>query len=156
MELAADCASTRKNSPGSDTQSELTDRLPFLDSTGGAAWPFSVCRVICLVSSVCKDWQIDSSLLTQWVMVLGRSQLVESLVWLIPFLCEKRREKMKEKMKEKIRRSRENEERWLMKRDERFFLKYVSGPSNPPDELARNVSKQIPLGRIIPPFFFES
>ena len=28
--------------------------------------------------------------------------------------------------------------------------------SNPPDELAQNVSKKIPVGRIIPPFFFES
>ena len=40
-----------------------------------------------------------------------------------------------------------------MKRDERkdvfFFLKNVSRPSNPPDELARNVSKKIPSGRII-------
>ena len=32
----------------------------------------------------------------------------------------------------------------------------VSGPSNPPDELAQHVSKRIPFGRIIPPFFFES
>ena len=31
------------------------DSQLFLDSTGGAAWPFSVGRVICLVSSVCKD-----------------------------------------------------------------------------------------------------
>ena len=32
-----------------------------------------------------------------------------------------------------------------MKRDERkdvFFMKNVSGPSNPPDELAQNVSKK--------------
>ena len=34
-----------------------------------------------------------------------------------------------------------------------FFKKNVSGPSNPPDELAQNVSKKIPFGRIIPPFF---
>ena len=37
-----------------------------------------------------------------------------------------------------------------------FFAKNVSEPSNPPDELAQNVSKIIPVGRIIPPFFFES
>ena len=37
-----------------------------------------------------------------------------------------------------------------------FFKKKVSGPSNPPDELAQNVSKKIPFGRIIPPFSFES
>ena len=43
-----------------------------------------------------------------------------------------RRKKMKEKMKEK------------MKRDsgDFFFLKNVSEPSNPPDELAQNVSKK--------------
>ena len=33
--------------------------------------------------------------------------------------------------------------------------KNVSRPSNPPDELARNVSKKIPFGRIIPPFFLQ-
>ena len=37
--------------------------------------------------------RIDSSSLIQWIMVHGRSSLVESLVWLVPFLCEKRREK---------------------------------------------------------------
>ena len=37
-----------------------------------------------------------------------------------------------------------------------FFLKNVSRPSNPPDELAQNVSKKNPVGRIIPPFFFDS
>ena len=38
-----------------------------------------------------------------------------------------------------------------------FFSKNVSRPSNPPDELAQNVSKKkkIPFGRIIPPFFSE-
>ena len=56
---------------------------------------------------------------------------------------------MKGKMKEKMKRV--NDER---KKD--FFVKSVSEPSNPPDELAQNVSKQIPLGRIIPPFFFDS
>ena len=50
------------------------------------------------------------------------------------------KEKRREKMKEKII----------------FFKKNVSRPSNPPDELAQNVSKKIPVGRIIPPFFFES
>ena len=48
-----------------------------------------------------------------------------------------------------------------MKRNERkddFFekKKNVSGPSNPPDELAQNVSKKITVGRIIPPFFCNS
>ena len=32
-------------------------------------------------------------------------------------------------------------------------MKNVSRPSNPPDESAQNVSKKIPVGRIIPPFF---
>ena len=32
----------------------------------------------------------------------------------------------------------------------------VSEPSSPPDESAQNVSKKIAVGRIIPPFFFES
>ena len=36
---------------------------------------------------------------------------------------------------------------------ENLFLKNVSRPSNPPDELAQSVSKKIPPGRIIPPFF---
>ena len=41
-----------------------------------------------------------------------------------------------------------------MKRGE-FFQKNVSRPSNPPDELAQNVSKKIPFRRIIPPFFLQ-
>ena len=38
-----------------------------------------------------------------------------------------------------------------------FFSKNVSRPSNPPDELAQDVSKKkkIPSGRIIPPFFLR-
>ena len=44
-----------------------------------------------------------------------------------------------------------------MKRDRGdFFPKNVSEPSNPPDELAQNVSKKIPVGRFIPPFFCNS
>ena len=34
-----------------------------------------------------------------------------------------------------------------------FFSKNVSRPSNPPDELAQNVSQKIPFGRVIPSFF---
>ena len=49
---------------------------------------------------------------------------------------EKRREKMKGKMKEKMKRDRG--EKCF------FFLKNVSEPSNPPDELAQNVSKKNP------------
>ena len=93
------------------TQSELTERRLFLDSTNGAAWPFSGGRDIGLVSSVCKDCQIDSSLLTQWIMVLGRSSLMESLVWLTPFLCEWRRESEREDERQYQGIKRKSEER---------------------------------------------
>ena len=57
---------------------------------------------------------------------------------------------MKGKITEKIKRDKDE-------RKEDFFVKNVSEPSNPPDELVQNVSKKkIPFGRIIPPFFFES
>ena len=46
-----------------------------------------------------------------------------------------------------MKRERERE----MKRGE-FFQKNVSETSNPPDELAQNVSKKIPVRRILPPF----
>ena len=49
---------------------------------------------------------------------------------------EKSREKMKGNMKEKMKRDRGE------RRD--YFQKKVSGPSNPPDELAQNVSKKNP------------
>ena len=52
--LRLDLTSTRENSTGFETLYGLTDWL-ILDSTGGAAWPFSVGRVVCLVSSVSKD-----------------------------------------------------------------------------------------------------
>ena len=55
-----------------------------------------------------------------------------------------RREKKKDKR-------RQDEEREMKKK-----LKNVSRPSNPQDDLAQNVSKQIPVGRIVPLFFFES
>ena len=51
---------------------------------------------------------------------------------------------MKEKMK-----SRE-------KKESMIFSKNVSRPSNPPDELAQNVSKKILFGRILPPLSSES
>ena len=56
---------------------------------------------------------------------------------------------MKGKMKEKMKRE-------IKMKETGFFVKNVSRPSNPPDELAQNVSKKIPFGRIIPSFFFES
>ena len=43
-----------------------------------------------------------------------------------------------------MKRERERErERW--RKDDFFFKKNVSGPSNPPDELAQNVSKKNPF-----------
>ena len=56
---------------------------------------------------------------------------------------------MKGKMKEKVKGDKDERKRI-------FFAKNVSEPSNPPDELAQNVSKKNPFGRIIPPFFFEN
>ena len=63
-----------------------------------------------------------------------------------------RRDKMKREMEEKRRDTMKEK----MKRDRGdFFPKNVSRPSNPPDELAQNVSKKIPFRRIIPPFFLQ-
>ena len=45
---------------------------------------------------------------------------------------------MKGKMKEKMKRDEDE-------RKENFFVKNVSEPSNPPDELAQNVSKKDPF-----------
>ena len=53
--------------------------------------------------------------------------------------------KRREKMKEKIKRD----------KGDFFFLKNVWEPPNPADESAHHVSKKIPLGRIIPPFFLR-
>ena len=64
---------------------------------------------------------------------------------------------MKEKMKDKIKGSRENEEREMkekMKEKMIFFGKCLRTLKL--DELAQNVSKQVPFRRLIPPFFFES
>ena len=57
---------------------------------------------------------------------------------------------MKGKMKEKMKRDKDE------RKEDFVLVKNVSEPSNPPDELAQNVSKKIRFGRIIPPFFFES
>ena len=65
---------------------------------------------------------------------------------------EKRQEKMKEKrrgkrrgkMKKKREEKREEKRKGKMKRED-FFSKNVSRPSNPPDELAKNVSKKNPF-----------
>ena len=44
-------------------------------------------------ASPCRafDRQIDSSLLNQWIVMHGRSSLMESFVWLLPFLCVQRK-----------------------------------------------------------------
>ena len=66
-------------------------------------------------ASPCRalDWQIDSSLLIQWIVMHGRSSLMESFVWLLPFLCvlrkrereprERERNKKQEREREKSR-----------------------------------------------------
>ena len=63
---------------------------------------------------------------------------------------EKRRDAMKkrEKMKEKMKRE--------MKRGEKIFQKNVSRPSNPPDELAQNVSKKSLSDELFLHFFCKS
>ena len=86
-----------------------------------AAWPFSVGRVICLVSSARTNWQIDSSFLILWVVVHGRSSLVESFVLSIPFLCvrgkrEIEREGEREREEMKMKR-----QRWREKKSEKYW-----------------------------------
>ena len=48
-----------------------------------------------------------------------------------------RREKKQDKRKDKMKRERDKDERKRI-----FFVKNVSEPSNPPDELAQSVSKK--------------
>ena len=62
------------------------------------------------------------------------------------------REKRREERRQEERRSNTREEKT---QDEERELKNVSRPSNPPDALAQNVSKKIPFGRTIPPFFLR-
>ena len=67
---------------------------------------------------------------------------------------EKRREETRSEKKQDMRRDKMKREREV-KKVVFFFKKNVSRPSNAPDELAQNVSKKIPFGRIIPPFFLR-
>ena len=53
--------------------------------------------------------QVDSFLLIQWIVVHGRSSLMESFVWFIPFMCVKRREKREDEIEKKRENERENE-----------------------------------------------
>ena len=76
-------------------------------------WPFFVDGVTCLVNSVS--------------------------------VCEEKREERREKREERRSRDQEKRRDIEMKRNERkdnFFKKHVSRPSDPPDELAQNVSKK--------------
>ena len=73
---------------------------------------------------------------------------------------EKRREK-RENEREDEREDQGDQEKMRRDRDERnmffFFLKSVSEPSNPPDELAQNVSKKkSPSDELFLLVFFES
>ena len=55
-----------------------------------------------------------------------------------------------------MKKEREGEsenEREKRKMKEKSFSKMFEGSSNPPDELAQNVSEKIPFGRIIPLLF---
>ena len=56
-------------------------------------------------------------------------------------------ERSREQTRDKMKKKRE---------EQMIFFENFSEPSNPSDELDQNVSKEIPFGRIIPPFFSES
>ena len=62
-------------------------------------------------------------------------------------VCKEKREERREKMKEKM--TRDGGEKC-------FFFEKCLRTLKPPDESAQNVSKKIPVGRIIPPFFCKS
>ena len=69
---------------------------------------------------------------------------------------EKRREEKREdKKREEARQEKRQDEERERDGGKIFFKKNVSGPSNPPDELAHMFRKKIPFGRIIPPFFLR-
>ena len=63
------------------------------------------------------------------------------------------KEKRREKMKKKREDERENEE---IKMKEKRVKKQISRPSNPPDELAQNVSKKSLSDELSFHFFLES
>ena len=54
------------------------------------------------------EWQIDSSLLIQWVVMHGRSSLMESFVWLLPFLCVQRKREIETREREREREETRN------------------------------------------------
>ena len=56
-------------------------------------------------ASPCRalDWQFDRSLLIQWIVMHGRSSLMESLVWLLPFLCVQGKRERETREKEETR-----------------------------------------------------
>ena len=62
-------------------------------------------------ASPCRalDWQIDSSLLIQWIVMRGRSSLMESFVWLLPFLCVQRERKRDKRGRRNKKQERERE-----------------------------------------------
>ena len=59
------------------------------------------------------------ALLIQWIVVHGRSSLMESLVWLLPFLCVQRRRGEKERRKKKRRKEEKKKEERRKKKEER-------------------------------------
>ena len=74
-----------------------------MDQMDGKIWQHtqqstaSPCRAL--------DWQIDSSLLIQWIVMRGRSSLMESFVWLLPFLCVQRKRERQERKKKQERKN---------------------------------------------------
>ena len=80
MEISDQFDSKREKSPGFDTV-RVVRLIVFLDSTGGAAWPFSVGRVICLACSATPGevYQMDRCLSLS-LMMFGRSSFVQAIV----------------------------------------------------------------------------
>ena len=92
-------------------------------------------------------------------MVHGRSSLMESLVWLIPFLCVKRREKKKrEDEREKKREKMNGKMKEKKKRDEGkmiFFQKMFQDPQTRQMNWL-NMFRKNPRRTNFPPFFCKS
>ena len=77
-----------------------------------------------------KNWQRNSSLLTQWIMMHDHSSLMESLIWLTSFQCVKRREKREKEERRWKRKWRETEMKRNDIKDDSFFEKMFQDPQN--------------------------
>ena len=118
------------------------------------AWPFFVDGVTCLVNfvSVCEEKREERREKRE-----ERREKREERREKREERREKREERREKKREERREKKREERREIEMKRNKRkmIFQKNVSRPSNPPDELAQNVSNKIPFGRIIRPFFLR-